>query len=319
MNKLERLTGILLLLQERSLTAGQIAEHFEVSRRTVLRDIQALSELGVPVEAVAGPGGGYRLGEVYLLAPLPLTAREAALLLLSLSALSRLGDVPFAAEHASLLVKIRALLPHPPPEEVARLLAVLAVDVPERRQRTPFLEALVQAAQARQAVRVVYRSVERESTQHLLPLVITTQNGFWYCRAYAFEHEEERMYRVDRIQALTPVEREIGPALLPEPTPYGHESHPQMVALLTARGIADVESEPHLGQIIQREADGTGRLALRCPPSELNWYARYFAGLGAEVEVLEPPELRQRLRALGERLVARYGETSKETSPRPPL
>ena len=309
MNKLERLTGILLLLQAQSLTSEQIAAHFEVSRRTVLRDIQALSELGVPVEAVAGPGGGYRLGEAYLLAPLPLTAREAALLLLSLSTLSRLGDVPFAAEHASLLTKIRALLPDPPPDEVARLLAVLAVDVPERRQRTPFLEALVQAAQRRQAVRVVYRSAERESTQHLLPLAVTTQNGFWYCRAYAFEHEEERTYRVDRMLALTPVEREINPALLPEPTPYGHVSHPQIVARLTARGVAEVESEPHLGQLIQREADGSGRLVLRYPPSELDWYARYFARLGMEVEVLAPPELRERLRVIGQRLAERYGES----------
>lgn len=306
MNKLERLTGILLVLQERSLTAAQIAAHFEVSRRTVLRDIQALSELGVPVEAIAGPGGGYRLSESYLLAPLPLTAREAALLLLSLSTLSRLGDVPFAAEHASLHAKIRALLPDPLPEEVARLLAVLSVDVPERQQRTPFLESLVKAAQRRQAVRVVYRSAERQSTQHLLPLAVTTQNGFWYCRAYAFEHEEERTYRVDRIQALMPVERTLDPAHLPEPTPYADASHPQVVARLTARGVADVESEPHLGQLIQREADGSGRLALRCPPGELNWYARYFAGLGAEVDVLAPPELRDRLRQLGERLAAQY-------------
>ena len=294
-------------MQAQSLTSEQIAAHFEVSRRTVLRDIQALSELGVPVEAVAGPGGGYRLHDAYLLAPLPLTAREAALLLLSLSTLSRLGDVPFAAEHASLLAKIRALLPDPPPEEVTRLLTVLAVDVPERQQRTPFLEALVGAAQRRQAVRVVYQSAERETTQHVLPLAVSTQNGFWYCRAYAFEHEEERTYRVDRIRALTPVEREIDPALLPAPTPYSHESHPQVVATLSPRGVAEVESEPHLGQIIQREPDGGGRLVLRCPPSELDWYARYFASLGAEVEVLEPPELRERLRRIGERLVERYG------------
>ncbi len=309
MNKLERLTGILLLLQAQSLTSAQIAAHFEVSRRTVLRDIQALSELGVPVEAVAGPGGGYTLHESYLLAPLPLTAREAALLLLSLSTMSKLGDVPFAAEHASLLAKIRALLPDPPPAEVAHLLSVLAVEVPERQQRTPFLEVLVQAAQARQAVRVVYQSAERESTQHLLPLAVTTQNGFWYCRAYAFEREEERTYRVDRIRALTPVDRTVDPALLPQPTPYGDESHPQVVALLTARGVAAVESEPHLGQIIERQPDGGGRLALRCPPSELDWYARYFAGLGAEVEVLEPADLRERLRRIGEMLLGRYRES----------
>jgi predicted DNA-binding transcriptional regulator YafY len=309
MNKLERLTGILLLLQTQSLTSEQIAAHFEISRRTVLRDIQALSELGVPVEAVSGPGGGYRLHEAYLLAPLPLTAREAALLLLSLSAMSKLGDVPFAAEHASLLAKLRALLPQPLPDEVDRLLAVLAVDIPERQQAAPFLEALVQAAQEGRAVRVVYQSAERQSTQHLLPRSIQTQNGYWYCYAYAVEHEEERAYRVDRIRALTLLDELIDPATLPTPQPYDHESHPQIVATLTPRGVAEVESEPHLGQRIQRQPDGSGLLMLRCPPGELRWYSRYFAGLGADVDVTAPPELRDRLHAIGQMLAERYQST----------
>jgi predicted DNA-binding transcriptional regulator YafY len=58
MNRTDRLTAILLLLQERSRTAGEIARHFEVSRRTVLRDVQALCEIGVPIVAREGVGGG---------------------------------------------------------------------------------------------------------------------------------------------------------------------------------------------------------------------------------------------------------------------
>lgn len=275
----------------------------------MLRDIQALSELGVPVEAVSGPGGGYRLRDDYLLAPLPLTPREAALLLLSLSAMSKLGDLPFPAEHVSLLAKLRALLPDPLPDDVARLLAVLAVDVPERQQRTPFLEALVEAAQANRVVRAVYQSARRQSTQHWLPRSLQTQNGYWYCTAYAFEHEETRAYRVDRIQALTVLDEVVDPATLPPPTPYNDAAHPQIVAWLTARGVADIESEPHLGQIIQRQPDGGGLLVMRCPPTELRWYARYFAGLGDDIDVREPPELRARLAALGADLAERYGET----------
>ena len=84
MTRIERLAAILLLLQQRPHTSEEIAAHFEVSRRTVLRDVQALSEMGVPVIAREGPGGGYALPAEYHTTPLPLTANEAFLLLLAL-------------------------------------------------------------------------------------------------------------------------------------------------------------------------------------------------------------------------------------------
>ncbi|MBI1882326.1 MAG: HTH domain-containing protein [Chloroflexi bacterium] len=115
MNRIERLTAILLLLQEKSHTSVEIAHRFEVSKRTVLRDIQALSEMGVPVIAQAGPGGGYSLVPDYWLAPLPLTVGETFLLQLTLSAITKLSDAPFKPERASLLAKLRALLPEQPP------------------------------------------------------------------------------------------------------------------------------------------------------------------------------------------------------------
>ena len=80
MNRIERLTGILLLLQERPRTSQDIADHFEVSRRTILRDVQARFEMGVPVIAgeawaAATPPDDYRL------TPLPLTIYRRSLCL----------------------------------------------------------------------------------------------------------------------------------------------------------------------------------------------------------------------------------------------
>jgi predicted DNA-binding transcriptional regulator YafY len=70
--------------------------------------------------------------------------------------------------------------------------------------------------------------------------------------------------------------------------------------------VAAVESDPYLGRQIERQPDGFGRLAFRCPPGELDWYARYFAGLGADAEVGGPIELRERIREIGRVLIARY-------------
>ncbi|HEY0069490.1 MAG TPA: WYL domain-containing protein [Chloroflexia bacterium] len=306
MNRIERLTAILLLLQEKPRTSSEIAHYFEVSKRTVLRDVQALCEMGVPVVSRDGAGGGYSLPSSYRLTPLPLTSNEAFLLLLALGFINRLADTPFREERASLAAKLQAILPQAQRPEVERMLATVAVDVPERAQRSPFIEALMSAAREERWVLVTYRSAARLSSLHLLPRQITTQNGYWYCRAYTFEHEEERTYRVDRIQGVSPAEERFKDMQTPEPKPYSHKSHPEVRVTLTARGVAYVESEPHLGQHIQRHADGTGHLAFRCPPTELDYYARYFAGLGAEAQVHGPQELRELLYELGGKLVEQY-------------
>jgi predicted DNA-binding transcriptional regulator YafY len=78
------------------------------------------------------------------------------------------------------------------------------------------------------------------------------------------------------------------------------------VVKLTARGVSYVESEPHLGPQLRRYPDRTGFLTFRCPPTELDWFARYFAGFGPEAEVCAPPELRQRLQQLGQKLTEQY-------------
>src|SRR6185295_7075764 len=161
MNRIERLTGIVLLLQEKRRTSAEIAHRFEVSKRTVLRDIQALCEIGVPIIAQAGPDGGYWLPADYALAPLALTTHEAFLLLLSLNLIARLSDVPFRRERASLLAKLRALLPQPPPSEIEQLLAVASIDVPVRDQSAPFLEPLLEATRQQRWVQITYQSTER--------------------------------------------------------------------------------------------------------------------------------------------------------------
>ena len=105
MNRIDRLTAIILLLQGGKRTASEIARRFEVSKRTVFRDIEALCEMGVPVVTEAGVHGGYTLMPDYSVAPLQLTSRETLLLRLALSSVSQLADTPFKRERESLLAR----------------------------------------------------------------------------------------------------------------------------------------------------------------------------------------------------------------------
>jgi predicted DNA-binding transcriptional regulator YafY len=70
MNRTDRLTGIILALRGGRQTAAQLATRFEVSRRTILRDVAALGEIGVPVVGSSGAGGGFELADGYWLPPL---------------------------------------------------------------------------------------------------------------------------------------------------------------------------------------------------------------------------------------------------------
>src|SRR5438477_12708159 len=110
MNRIDRLTAIILLLQGGRRTASEIARLFELSRRTLFRDIVALGEIGIPIVTEAGAHGGYTLMPDYSLAPLQLTARETLLLRVALSSVSQLADMPFKQERDSLLAKIQVLL-----------------------------------------------------------------------------------------------------------------------------------------------------------------------------------------------------------------
>ena len=306
MNRIDRMTAIVLLLQERPRTAGSIAQQFEVSRRTILRDVQALCEIGVPVVAREGVGGGYSLPLDYTIAPPQLNARESLLLLLALESIARLADAPFGAERATLLAKLRALLPPAQLAEVEQLLGAVAIDTPRREQRAPWLDRVVAAAQAGEWLRIEYQSAARTSALHILPVQVSAQGGFWYCRAFAHEPAEERTLRVDRMRSVAAPAPDFVPAAPVAAKPYAHPDHPEVRATLSPRGVALVESEPQLGQQIAREPNGGGRLQFRCPPSELAWYARYFAGLGAEAEVLAPPDLRDASARHSRALLERY-------------
>jgi predicted DNA-binding transcriptional regulator YafY len=309
MNRSDRLTAILMLLQRQPRTAAQLAAHFECSRRTILRDIQALCEIGVPIIAREGVGGGYALPEGYWLSPPALSNQEAFLLLLAMSTLSQPTETPFQQQRASLTAKLRTLLPVEQLAQVEHLLDHIQLNsTPKRDQKATYLEALLTASHEQRWVRVEYQSVKRRSVQHLLPRNLYSENGLWYCRAYSHERGEERSYRVDRILALDEPEQALPPPTEAPSVPYHHESHPQIDVRLTPRGAAYVESDRHLGPLLKREPDGSARLTLRCPPGELDWYARFFASLSEEAYVEGPPELRQRICQLGQRLLETYRE-----------
>lgn len=306
MNRIDRLTAMLLYIQAGKRTAGELAQRFEVSRRTIFRDIQALCEMGIPIVTDLGATGGYTLPADYSLPPLALTLNEALLLRLALSSLSRLAQTPFAQERESLLAKVQTLLPRQASEQLDQLHDTVSLDIPARPYPAPFLDRLLQSAHEEQWISVAYRSENGVSRQTLLPLHLRTAAGLWYCEAYSYERQAMRVYRVDR---FVDVRAAPAPALVDMQAsrpPYVDPSFPEVHIHLTARGVLRLEREQYLASRIRPTENGEGQLSMRLRPGEYDWLVRILLGLGADASVLEPDELRIHLHRAAQEIAQLY-------------
>ena len=308
MNRIDRLTAILLLLQGGKRSSGEIAHHFEVSRRTIQRDIDALCEMGIPIAADLGTSGGYSLPPDYSLPPLALTLHEALLLRLALSSVSQLSETPFKQERESLLAKVQTLLPRREHGDLDQFTHTLSLDVPSRPYPTPFLDHLLECAREEQWVAVTYRSEKGSSQQTLLPMRVQTQAGLWYCEAYSYERKATRVYRVDRfldVKVASPPLHLEHPVF---PIAHVHSSFPEIHIHLTARGILRLEREPHLASHLQQLGEGEGFLKVRLRREEYDWLVSILLSLGTDAKVLAPEELRGCVQQAAQEIASHYTE-----------
>jgi predicted DNA-binding transcriptional regulator YafY len=204
--------GILLELQaRRELRAEDLAATFEVSVRTIYRDVEALCETGVPV--VATPGKGYRLMEGYFLPPLTFTADEAALLALGGELVRDRVDPLLRQAAEEALRKLASVLP---PERRA--------DVERRRQglmfgsmvRTTTDRRLVlsrQAIEERRVVRLLYHALRRDvpEPRDVEPTRLLHLTDAWYLAGFCRLRQDARLFRLDRVDRLELLEERFEP------------------------------------------------------------------------------------------------------------
>lgn len=312
LNRRDRLMGILLCLQQSEMTSAALSERFEVTRRTIIRDIQTLCELGVPIYAKPGPSGGYGLQAGFKLHPLHLDKDEALAVLTALKSLQTYQESPFKAARWTVQDKIRAGLPGEVAAYVDRLLPALAMDTPERSYKAPWLQLLIAYTAEKRWIEAIYHSQSARRTLLLQPRKIYPNNGFWYCEAYSHTHGEERLFRVDRFDAVAPVAAPIdgkGQGVSSDQT--GDRSRPEfddtrIQARLTYRGMVMVEADRHIGEQIEQVNDDTWMIDFVCPGREVPWAIRLFYSLGLDAEVIEPVWIRQEIRKLADSVARQY-------------
>jgi len=206
MNHIERLNAILIQLQsKRIVKASEIAERFDISLRTVYRDIRALEESGVPIGSEAGVG--YFLMDNYKLPPVMFTKDEASALLFGEKLIEKMSDDRMKADFRSAITKIKAILK---PEEKDRLeklhshISVLNYNSSNNSNNQLFLNEIQHALVSKQVLELDYRAgYGAPPTKRLVePIGLCNYHRRWHLFAWCRLREEYRDFRLDRIQNL---------------------------------------------------------------------------------------------------------------------
>ena len=310
-----RLLSLLLLLQSRGrMTAQELADELEVSIRTVYRDVEALGAAGVPVYADRGPAGGYRLVDGYRTRLTGLTTEEAESLFLAglpgPAAELGLGTVVAAAQ-----LKLQAALPPELRSRAGRVRERFHLDTPgwfRHSDETPNLTTIADAVWHQRRLDVRYRrwggqAIEVRRTVDPLGLVLKA--GVWYLVARS--DGDLRTYRVARVLEIATTEdhfdrpadfdltafwedwserfeqRLYGMSVTVRLSPEGVRRAGYLLGLVAARALRDSDAEP----------DADGWTTVELPTESLDHAEPDLLRLGPHVEVVGPPELRERVAA----------------------
>jgi proteasome accessory factor C len=317
--RLQRLLALVpWVLDHPGATVDEVCERFEMTRETLVADLELLYVTGVPpygpgdlMEAWVD-GDKVHIGFADFFARAPrLTWREAAGLYLAGRALSALPEVAEQGALARALAKLEAVLPADQLGRVHELAGKVSVDLEGDPAETTHRTELARAAAAGHRVVLEYYSGSRgELTRRKVdPWLVFSASGHWYLSGWCHKALGERLFRIDRVVSVRPTEEPFD-----RPAGFDPEAHggPPGVELF-AGGL---ECELDLGHnaewvadyfpILASERRPDGRLRVRLASHQLSWVVRLVLRLAPDAEPVSPPELRHAVAEATRHALAAY-------------
>jgi predicted DNA-binding transcriptional regulator YafY len=306
-----RLLELLSLLQgRRDWPGNELAGRLEVSGRTIRRDVERLRQLGYPVEALTGPAGGYRLRAGSAMPPLLLDDEEAIAIAVGLrtAAGASVAGIEEAAVRA--LVKLEQVLPAHLRRRVGALSsATSTLPVGGPTVDPQHLSVIAAACRDFERLRFHYRSRDgTRSRREVEPHSLVNHGRRWYLIAWDRRRDDWRTFRVDRLMQPATAGVRFATRSLPATDPAtfvrqsiaGAPNRFEAVVTLNAAAQEIARLLPtYLGTVEPIDAH---TCRFRTGDDNLSWLALRIAMLGVDFEVDEPPELREHLRTLADRL-----------------
>lgn len=297
MSKIKRLERLLLSINtKKQFTLKELAVEFQVSTRTIQRDLLRLMEMGLPIISEFGPHGGYRIENDRILPPIGFTEMEASSILYSLHSYGA-ENFPFQIQSRSVSSKLLQYLPADAKDNWEHLQKRLSVQfpLPEQHLNAP---VMLEAAIKQKIVTVLYHMKDSKTYCNIQPIGIYNEDGEWFCPAYCYSLSDYHVFNLSDVhQAVINYEpmdiKDFSNITIhnwaAKITP---RSFLELVAEIAPAKIDYCISHPFLKQFIVKLEDGTTMLKGRVLLNHINKIADYLWSLKSDITIHSPNEIK---------------------------
>ena len=299
--KIDRLIGILsILLQEEKTTAPELAERFEVSRRTINRDIEDLCKAGIPIRTAQGTGGGISIMDGYRMDRTILTSKDMQMILAGLRSLDSLSGSIY---YSQLMEKIQT-----GSSEFISGRDSMLIDLSSwyKGSLAPKIEVIQSAIESRHLMRFEYFAPSGESDRRIEPYYLVFQWSSWYVWGWCLERKDYRLFKLNRMDKVAEIDKEFICRNAPMPDLSTEKIFPggiKVKALFTPDMKWRLVEE--FGPHCFTENDD-GRLLFTADYTDMENLVTWLMTFGAKAEVLEPIEARDIIRRNAEETLNIY-------------
>ena len=308
MDRSERLNQELIFLSYKNgFHVNDLVAAFNISKRTALRDIQSLEQLGLTFYVEPGRYGGYKLTKRELWVPVLLNIQEINALFFAIKALSLLSATPFEKSYTTIYQKLMATLPLAEQQKVTRLQEVVNYYTIPNLDGPKLLRPLLSAILDETVVALRLKTNPQPQPFQLFDLLF--RNGVWFVSGVNLTTQHWEIIRCDRVTDLTTTER---PAQLSYETlkqrQIAYDQHHHNIAYrckLTPRG-REIVQRNHYANMQLKRIDGQDYLYGGYNQDEYDYMIQYLLSLGTNVQILEPQSLQTGYLAAIDKIKAMY-------------
>ncbi len=313
MNKFDRVFSTLILLQSKKVVkASAIAERFEISLRTVYRDISTLKNAGIPI--IGDPGIGYSIMEGYRLPPIMFNQGEATALLTAEKFIGKLTDKQTQSYYSSAMEKVKSILRAPEKETVEILDNTIAIAHAKKSVENPFLASIFESLATKNCLEIKYMSAGGElSARRIEPLGCYHSITDWYLVAYCQLKSDYRTFKLDRIKKLIALDKPITrnhiniQTYIDKQDQAWRDAHQLQTIKISFKKslVRYAERRKHFfGFVEQQEFDDS--IEMTFLNANIEFVARWLIQFGDQASVIIPAELNDRMKTLAFELYAHY-------------
>ena len=308
--KLDRLVSILvLLLRKEKVQAKELAEIFDVSVRTILRDVEAINLAGIPIMTYQGANGGIGIAEGYRLDRSVLTEDDMSTIISTLSGIA--GTIP-NSKHGVLMEKLKNIMPASQLENLDSKVKQLVIDLSPWGSNELLKESVTsirKAIENHKEIEFTYIDSEGKRTiRRVEPYSLVLKGQKWYLYAWCHIREDFRLFKLSRIRELLVLDICYEPRKVSIGQLTWEDQWKTPESMISLELVFEKEMEiivtEWLGEDLEKLEDG--RLLAKAVLPENNWLYGFILSFGMGVEVINPPHIRKILAEISKGIFEKY-------------